>query len=187
MVPSLRSRRLPSRWKRTCNLLKAIALASIFCPRPCGIERRGTLDHEPAQGGFITQDEIVDHKDASERIRRKTHADRKPATLHVLVEVEERQKRSRILADEIKLRRCAASGEIARYRLPAEGSSKGELLDLVAAFRKSQLGPGDDLLVVSAENSGFDIELDLLDRGRIRRRRCSSALPAARCRRVQEG
>ena len=34
---------------------------------------------------------------------------------------------------------------------------------LVAAFRKSQFGPGNDLLVISAQNAGFDIKFNLLD------------------------
>ena len=93
----------------------------------------------------------------------KTHPDREPSALHVLVEVEEQQKRSSILADQIKLGRSAASVQIARKRLAADGSGKSELLNLVASFRKSQFGPGNDLFVISAQNAGFDIEFDLLD------------------------
>ena len=87
-----------------------------------GVDRRGSLEHEPAQGRFVAQDEIVDHKDAGERIWSKAHADCKPAALHMFVEVEERQKRSRVFADEIKLGRGTAIGEIAGYRLAAESS-----------------------------------------------------------------
>src|ERR1700730_5764223 len=128
-----------------------------------GIQRRSALDHQPAQRRFVAQNEIVDAKDAGKGVRFKTHPDREPSALHVPVEVEERQKRSGILADEIKLRRSAGSGQIARNRLAAEGAGKSELLYLVAAFRKSQFGPGNDLFVISAQNAGFDIEFDLLD------------------------
>src|ERR1700730_1775756 len=137
-----------------------------------GLQRWSALDHQPAQRRFIAQNEIVDEKDAGKGIRTKTHPDGEPSALHVLVEVEEQQKRSGILADEIKLGRNAASGQIARNRLAAKGSGKSELLYLVAAFRKSQFGPGDDLFVISAQNAGFDIEFDLLDWA------CLIALPA---------
>ena len=117
-----------------------------------GIERRSALDHEPAQCRFVAQNEIVDEKDAGKRVRSKTHPDRKPSALHVLVEVEEQQKRSRILADEVQLGRSAAPVRLHEIGWLAEGSGKSELLYLVAAFRKSQFGPGNDLFVISTQN-----------------------------------
>ncbi len=162
-MPSLRSRRLPSRWKRYLQFVESDRVGVDFLRLARGIQRRSALDHQSAQRRFVAQDEIVDEKDAGKEVRSKTHPDREPSALHVLVEVEEQQKRSSILADEIKLGRSAASGQIARNRLAAEGSGKSELLYLVAAFRKSQFGPGYDLFVISAQNAGFDIEFDLLD------------------------
>src|ERR1700732_2370352 len=87
-----------------------------------GIQRRSALDHQSAQSGLVAQNEIVDKKDAGKRVRSKTHPDREPSALHVLVEVEEQQKRSSILADEIKLGRTTATYQITRNRLAAEGS-----------------------------------------------------------------
>src|ERR1700730_7233683 len=137
-----------------------------------GVQRRSALGHQAAQRRFVAQNEIIDEKDAGKRVRSKTHPDREPSALHVLVEVEEQQKRSSILAYEIKLGRSAASGQIARNRLAAKSSGKSELLYLVAAVRKSQFSPGNDLFIVSAQNAGFDIEFDLLDWT------CLIALPA---------
>src|ERR1700736_1397089 len=112
-----------------------------------GIQRRSALNHQSAQRRFVAQEEIVDEKDAGKGVRSKTHPDREPSALHVLVEVEEQQQGPSILDDEIQLGRSAASGQIARNRLAAEGSGKSELLDLVAAFGKSQFGFGNDLLI----------------------------------------
>src|ERR1700730_1195489 len=134
-----------------------------FLHLPRGIQRRSALDHQSTQRRFVAQNEIVDEKNAGKGAGSKTHPDREPSALHVPVEVEEQHKRSSILADEIKLGRSAASGQITRNRLAADGSGKSELLYLVAAFRKSQFGPGYDLFVISAQNVGFDIEFDLLD------------------------
>src|SRR5664279_5539842 len=56
------------------------------------VDRRSPLDDKPAQSGFVAQDKIIDHKHASERIRREAHTNHKTTALHMFVKVEERQK-----------------------------------------------------------------------------------------------
>src|SRR5580704_11804213 len=63
-----------------------------------GVQRRSALGHQPAQRRLVAQNEFVYEKDAGKGVRSKTHPDREPSALHVLVEVEEQQKRSSILA-----------------------------------------------------------------------------------------